>query len=127
MSAQRTLGWGIIAAFVALLLWILGKHTTLASGVQTGANVFLTTPDPATGAPQFDSSRAETIPAGQGIPALTDPGSGALIVPPAGYTLWHDIAKGGYFYFPVAVSGVGVNASAIPTSAAGSSLPPYLV
>lgn len=125
MSAGRTLGWGIIAGFVALLLWILGKHTTLASGVKTGGSVFLTTPDPITGCPQFDSAQPQTIPPGQGIPALTDPVSGAVItLAPAGYSLWKDQTRQTYWYFPTALS--GVQTSSVPVTPAMNAAPPYL-
>ena len=126
MSAQRTFGWAIIAGFVALLLWILGKHATLASSVPTtGGNVFLTTPDPVTGCPQFSSAQPSTIPPGQGIPALKDPLSGQVItLAPAGYSLWKDQTQNSYWYFPVAVSGVGLNV--VPVTPATQSSP-YLV
>lgn len=106
MSAQRNFGWVMLAAFVALMLWLLGKGSTVLHGA---SSVHFYQPDPNTGAPQFNSNDAASVPAGQGLAALHDPVSGALIQPPSGYVLWRDEANGSYWYYPYAVTGVGAN------------------
>jgi hypothetical protein len=62
-------------------------------------------PDPKTGCPVYSSNDPLSIPPGAGMPVLTDPGSGAILGAPVGYTLWLDQATNSYSYFPNAVIG----------------------
>lgn len=106
--------WLIVAGIVALALLLFSRSNAAAataSGAastqtyESGAShVTFFQPDPATGAPQFSSADALSVPPGTGLPAIVDSVSGAVIGAPSGYTLWRDQATGSYLYFPGAVS-----------------------
>lgn len=105
MSTERNIGTLMLLGFGGLFLYLLG-HAKSAMGATPKVSTFLSTPDPATGCPQFNSNVASSIPPGQPIAPINDPVTGAIItVAPAGYTLWKDVASGNYFYFQNVVIG----------------------
>lgn len=105
---QQDTGAFIIAALIALLLYLLSKgnpflHESVSAGIVTGANTIL--PDPTTGAPQFDTRIPASVPANVGTAVPPIDSSGALnwnpsdprtASCPGGYTLWRNVTDGTY-------------------------------
>ena len=103
-KAQENTGWLFLAVFGALLLWLLTKGQQVLHASATT----LIQPDPATGAPQFNSNDPTTYDPNQYAASIKPicQGGGPLSSSPStcscpeGYTLWHDTNSGNYFCFP---------------------------
>jgi|GEM_PF-3954118 len=99
----------VVAALLAVWFYFRNGSTFTVPGnnsaLSGASHVTYYQPDPKTGCPVYSSNDVLSIPPGAGIPVLTDPGSGAILGAPAGYTLWLDQATNSYAYFPNAVIG----------------------
>jgi hypothetical protein len=107
---QETTGYLILAIFGAILLWLLtrGKsilHESVQSAILTPQGTV--TPDPVTGAPQFDP-RID-VPANEEYaiapicgpgPATFNPVNPKACSCPSGYVLWKNVGSGGYECIP---------------------------
>lgn len=107
-QTQQGVGTVIIAALVALLVYLLTKggsflHESVSAGIVTGAGTV--TSDPATGYPQFDTRFPQTVPAnaGSAVPPLDangqanwNPANPLQATCPAGYQMWHNATDGTY-------------------------------
>jgi hypothetical protein len=104
-KAQENAGWIFTAIFAAILLWLLTKGQSVLHG---SATVTFLQPDPATGAPVFNSNDPTTYDVNafaKSVKAVCNTGLTGAIDPtscscPSGYTMWYDSNSGNYFCFP---------------------------
>lgn len=101
MSAEKNIGYAILAAMAAAFAWLTfgkGRAVTLGSGAAVTTGTLLT-PDPVTGAAQYDSRIPGNSPGGIIGPPIAspiDPTNPKTFSCPIGYQLWKDVATGGY-------------------------------
>ena len=100
-----------LAGLAALILWLLNRkgllHESVSARIITPQGTILS--DPLTGAPQFDSRVAVTVPANEEFAIPPIDGNGVvtfdLKIPqrascPTGYQLWKNVATGSYECIP---------------------------
>jgi len=105
-KAHNYLGWGLLAALLAFLYWLLkgGGQAFLTNAAPVLAPLPIP-PDPITGCPQWDSTIPASFPSAQSavvpIGSVTEgatayPANPKIASCPQGYALWKDRATGAY-------------------------------